>query len=387
MKKIITLVLALVMVFAVAASASALVPENALTVVNGSDRFDLKVELTGGPVVAGTTITIPSVVANKAYVQNEVLFYAITLVAKKGFKPETQIGTAAMTIAGTGVNVAGYPQLKSYWYSLDDAKWLEITTLTFAPNAVYNTLTLDATQLNYLEAATSAITNLKYDTTRVFSGYGLVTSSTTAPAITVKVATPVMVTYDGTNADTIAKTTYKTAAGYKIRKLDTRVWSVEDATENYVTFKANAAGKCTYIGFCAKGGTTEQITKGDYYNAATGAYEYDVWMNLAGTKLSAANAAAIDAIFTFMGFDYALVNTNAILDADFLKKTTETNLVATATGNIFADKVTTDTVTVVPEVSAPVIEVPKTGSAATFAGIALIVLAAAAAFVSKKVRA
>lgn len=362
MKKVITIVLALVMVFAIAAPAMAMTDAPLGTPGSASDLFDVSIRLAGGMPGYGTSLMVPDVAANKAYVANEAVYYVAYLTAKSGVAStnRTNLRETNIVLSGNGVNIAAHtPTI----YVYTGGQW-RVGNSTPVVNTTDNTISYVATDFPY-----QANVYAQY----AFAGYGVVTGAVAEPSISVAVKIDSMETrtpYAGVNMGTEQVEIIKTADG---------VYQVNVAGKSTTIFTMNTStNKCTRIQFQLINGGLVDVTYAQYYDNATGAYVSDY---LFGNNPDPAAKTEFLKVMNYFGFDYSKINTNAVLEGHFLAKVAAANVAATVAVPLYTQTV------IIPQPDQ--IQPPKTGDAASTLGFVMIAAAivAAAALAYRKVRA
>lgn len=364
MKKVITIVLALVMVFAIAAPAMAMTDAPLGTPGSASDLFDVSIRLAGGMPGYGTSLMVPDVAANKAYVANEAVYYVAYLTAKSGVAStnRTNLRETDIVLSGNGVNIAAHtPTI----YVYTGGQW-RVGNSTPVVNTTDNTISYVATDFPYV-----ANQYAQY----AFAGYGVVTGAVAEPSISVAVKINSMepgINYAGVNMGTKQVEIIKTADG---------VYQVNVAGESTTIFTMNTStNKCIRIQFQLINGALVDVTYGQYYDNATGAYVSDYLFNGQPNPTPTAKPLFLE-VMNYFGFDYSKINTNAVLEGHFLAKVAAANVAATVAVPLYTQTV------IIPQPDQ--IQPPKTGDAASTLGFVMIAAAivAAAALAYRKVRA
>ncbi len=386
MKKIITLVLALVMVFAIAAPALALT-DAPLSTTTTSGRFTLAGQLAAGPAEWGSTLTIPAVAVDKAWVANELVYYVFRIAALAAYPAtapqpgEAAYDDVALRISANGVDIVGvggaYALLHRELAQGPGGIWVPVTGIIGDP--IVNNGALIYPDLSTLTPLT-ATANGNY----IVSGVGRVTGTVGDASISAFIGILAMTAgniYKGVpSASYPAVTIFKTEpnnytvnfGAFYLRfvmnasshKCDKIIMSVYDAA-------AGAWGPEEIVTYGDGIGNT--VTPGNAYGAA---YDYEfngLW--------NAAKKAMFLGGMSYLGFDYSKVNTNAVLERHFIAKIYAPSLSVTLNVPLYTAAVT------VPTQNVPAI--PKTGDAASILGFVLIAAAivAAAAVAYRKVRA
>ena len=350
---------------AIAAPAMAMTDAPLGTPGSASDLFDVSIRLAGGMPGYGTSLMVPDVAANKAYVANEAVYYVAYLTAKSGVASTnaTNLRETNIVLSGNGVNIAAHtPTI----YVYTGGQW-RVGNSTPVVNTTDNTISYVATDFPY-----QANVYAQY----AFAGYGVVTGAVAEPSISVAVKIDSMTigtTYTGLNMGTKQVTITKTANGvYQVNV------SNNGAVESTTIFTMNTStNKCIRIQFQLAGGALADVTYGQYYDNATGAYVSDYLFNGAP---HAAKTQFLE-VMNYFGFDYSKINTNAVLEGHFLAKVAAANVAATVAVPLYTQTV------IIPQPDQ--IQPPKTGDAASTLGFVMIAAAivAAAALAYRKVRA
>ncbi len=385
MKKIITLVLALVMVFAIAAPALALT-DAPLSTTTTSGRYTITGQAASGVPTFGSALSIPAVAADKAWVANELVYYAFRISALASY-PATapQPGTAAFDDVALRISANGVDILGAGNAYLSQGLWLErgmggfwVPTMDFGmPYIGNNTITYNL----YYVRPRSATVNGEY----LVFGIGRVTGTVGDASITAFIGIPSMIAgevYAGTPTTAYPKVV--------IFKTGPNNFTVNFGSF-YLRFETNAStNKCekifiaVYNAAAGAWGAEELVTYGDGVIGSTtpgnvyGAnYDYEfngVW--------NAAKKAMFLGGMSYLGFDYSKVNTNAVLERHFIAKIYAPSLSATINVPLYTASVTVPTQPTVPVI-------PKTGDAASILGFVLVAaaIAAVAVVAYRKVRA
>jgi len=366
MKKIITLALALVMALAIAAPALALHPGQAPVVDDLSDKFSISVALYADEVDSGwktTKLTLPATVpANAGWVTGMLLNYGVVVSALDNIATEDE-NDDELNGAGFKLEIVGLKNLRDldvYNYVKNTGWNKEATGWELEENLdVEGQYVLKTAGKN---AANAALKAMAKGDKLVLGGSGIVKS---AGSVKATIGLSSMAT--GTSYAT-------TSSKITVEKTESYVYTVtySDGADIVVVFTLNNKGMCKTI---TLGG--EQIAK-IYLDQKL------QWVFLTGTDsgeaLDGSNLKAIDAIFSLLGFDYSLIGTNAVYESNFRDVIDVQSVTASASWTLYATSI------VVPD---EVVEIPKTGDAASIMGFVMIAmaLAAAAAVTYRKVRA
>jgi hypothetical protein len=359
MKKILTLALALVLVFAIAAPALAITGDlgDPATTPTAVAPVALDAALfTAAPAYSyNAVLSYSAVAANKAYVVNELAFWGVAMKfakvdAAKGEKfsmSEGDFKGSVLTVSST----AFVPEFKSA-YEVLDGKTYTVSAGKLVSGA-NNTLTY---------AVEDGLWGTGYEI--YYFGQGLVAAkglltATMAKTQVLDAATSVTLSVNGVATYEITNP----ARGYRVAIL------AGDNKGNFVDFDVDAKGNVTSID------VNDQKVSYTVPVGNAGAVLESIG-TLTGDALADAKAAYTQ-VMSFFGFDY---NAKGLLqDKHFLAKSSALNLKDEAAVNLYTGSIE------IPGGVTP----PKTGDAASIMGFAMIVVAlvACGVVVSRKVRA
>ncbi len=384
MKKLLSLVLTLAMLLAVSAPALAMTDDTLLTApASGSDYYQLSVTLytgNGNDYAAGGTMVLPTAqAANRAYVQNEIVYVGIKLAQTNTMTSSLYAKYAPKMFRITSTYDMTYDVNKAYVVNSDGKNAAALpgtAVLTDAVNSdgAYTTGVQDATA--WLTDSTAAEAGQMYAKGSALYIFGYFINGNKDFAITAEFA-PRFDLQEGA-AGAIAGDALTTDGMYAYKVDDhTFIAYSDDCTIQFSTDATNRV-KSMKIGFGKNVVPASTLEHDQVYSNATSGYVVD-W-NVNNEIANAAQKAAINAIFSALGFDISKQNTGAVREGHFVAKLAGTRIAATAKGTLYNPTV------VVP--NNPVVTPPKTGDQATVVGFVMMAAAVIAVLgvAYKKVR-
>lgn len=376
MKKLLSLVLTLVMLLACAAPAMALTDDKLSAVTSsGSDYYALSVALYTGNAsdwVNGGTFVLPAAqAANRAYVQNEIVYVGVKLLQTAAMTQALYPKYAPKMFRITSTYDMTYDVNKAYVVNSDGRMagalpGAALLTDTRNSDDVYTTGAQDAS--DWLTDSTAAAAGKLYAKGSSLYIFGYFTNGSKAFKVTAEFA-PRFDLQTATSVGAMAGDALTTDGMYTY-KLDNSNYIVySDGCTILFTTDAAQRLRSMRIALAANTAPASTLEYDQVYSNAANGYVVD-W-NIDNVIATAGQKALITSIFTAMGFDITKQNTGAVREVHFVAKLAGTRLAATASGSMYSSVIT------VPD--APVVEVPKTGDQATVAGFVMIVAAVAAA--------
>lgn len=384
MKKLLSLVLTLAMLLVVTAPALAMTDDTLSTVpASGSDYYQLSVTLytgNGNDFAPGGTMVLPTAqAANRAYVQNEIVYVGIKLAQTNTMTSSLYAKYAPKMFRITSTYDMTYDVNKAYVVNSDGKNAAALpgtAVLTDAVNSdgAYTTGVQDATA--WLTDSTATEAGQLYAKGSALYIFGYFTNGKKDFAITAEFA-PRFDLQEGA-AGTIAGDELTTAGMYTY-KVDAHTFIVysDDCTIQFSTDDTNRV-KDMKVAFAKNTAPASTLEYDQVYSNVTSGHVVD-W-NVNHELANSAQKASISAIFKALAFDISKQNTGAVREGHFVVKLAGTRLAASSKGSFYNPVIT------VP--GNPVVTPPKTGDQATAAGFVMLAAAVIAVLgvAYKKVR-